>query len=86
MRVIMLPDEGNGLLRWQSIDDGDTGQCRSGPSAAPGQAISTRSVRALSQASCRTFRACTRSAGSQKSGQRTQRASQVTAGGDLLSR
>jgi hypothetical protein len=36
MRGIMLPDEGNGLFRWQPIDDGDTGQCRSGPSAAAG--------------------------------------------------
>lgn len=32
--VIMLPDEGNGLFSWQPIDDGDTCQCRSGPSAA----------------------------------------------------
>ncbi len=46
----------------------------------PEQAISTRSVGALSQASCRTFRVCAWSTGSQKSGQRTQRASQVTAG------
>jgi hypothetical protein len=36
MRVIMLPDEGNGLVRWQSIDDGEAGQCRPGPSAAAG--------------------------------------------------
>jgi len=36
MRVIMLPDEGNGLFRWQPIDDGEAGQRRPGPSAAAG--------------------------------------------------
>ena len=36
MRVIMLPDEGNGLFWWQPIDDGEAGQRRPGPSAAAG--------------------------------------------------
>ena len=43
----MLPDEGNGLIRWQSINDGEAGQRRPGPSATAG----TSDLNAFSQGS-----------------------------------
>jgi hypothetical protein len=34
MRIVVLPDEGNGLPSWQPIDHGKAGQCGPRPSAA----------------------------------------------------
>jgi hypothetical protein len=45
VRVIMLPDEGNGLFPWQPVNDGEAGQCRPDPSPAAG----TDNLHAFSQ-------------------------------------
>ena len=83
---VVLANVGDRLAAWQAVQDREAGQCRTGPpvSAAAGDldAFGLGSRHASRSASA----AAARSDGSQKSGQRSHRASQGTRGGCRPSR